>query len=73
VHSGASRARNVDALFFMIRWAWCGFHKKHVGTRYSRLFFLHLMGFVAHIVNSGAFGPRNIDTISFDRVGPVRI
>jgi hypothetical protein len=49
--------RNIDALFFMIRWAWCGFHKKHAGTHYSRLLFLHPMGFAAHVVNYGAFDP----------------
>jgi hypothetical protein len=37
VHSGASRAQNLDALFFMLGWAWCGYHKKHAGTRYAEL------------------------------------
>jgi hypothetical protein len=41
VHSGASRARNVDGLFFMLRWARCSFHKKHAGSRYVELVFLH--------------------------------
>jgi hypothetical protein len=41
VHSGASRTQNVDALFFMFRWAWCGFHKNHGGTCYAKLEFLH--------------------------------
>jgi hypothetical protein len=44
VHSGASKARNVNVQFFMLRWARCGFHKKHVGTRYAKLAFLHLVG-----------------------------
>jgi hypothetical protein len=57
VHSGAYRARNVDALFFLIKWAWCSFHKKCAGTHYSQLLFLHPMGFVAHVVNSDKYGP----------------
>jgi hypothetical protein len=28
VHSGASRLRNVDALFFMLGWDWYRFEKK---------------------------------------------
>jgi hypothetical protein len=27
VHSGASGARNVNALFLKFRWPWYGFHK----------------------------------------------
>jgi hypothetical protein len=45
VHSGASGAQNVDVLFFMLGWAPCGSHKKHIGTSYAELVFLHLMGF----------------------------
>jgi hypothetical protein len=39
VHSVASGARNIDVLFFIIGRAWCGFYKKHTGTRYSELVF----------------------------------
>jgi hypothetical protein len=35
VHSGASRAWNVRALFFMLVWDWIGFHKKRTRTHYA--------------------------------------
>jgi hypothetical protein len=38
--SDASGARNVNALFYMLRWDRFGLHKKHVGTRYAALVFL---------------------------------
>jgi hypothetical protein len=50
MHSSASRARNVDALFFIPGWAQCGFHKKPAGTCYRKLVFLHLLGSVGHVV-----------------------
>jgi hypothetical protein len=56
VHSGASMARNADTLFFIIGWAWCGFHKKRVGRRYSKLVFLHPVGSIGHVAHFGASG-----------------
>jgi hypothetical protein len=53
-HSGASRARNIDALFFKLRWDRYGFHKKCSGTRYTKLVFLHLVGSAGHVVHFGA-------------------
>jgi hypothetical protein len=61
MHSSASRARNVDALFFKLRWARSGFHKKPAGARYAELVFLHLVG---------VSGARNVDAL-LSWVGPV--
>jgi hypothetical protein len=56
VHSGVSGAQNVGTLFFRLRWAWCSFQKKHVGTRYAELMFLYSVGSVGHIVHSYVSG-----------------
>jgi hypothetical protein len=56
VHSGASRARNVDALFFMFGWDWCSFHKKLIRTSYVKLVFLHPVGYAGHVVHYSASG-----------------
>jgi hypothetical protein len=56
VHSSASTVRNVDALFFMIGWDECGFHKKCDGTPYAELVFLHLVVSAGHVVHSSASG-----------------
>jgi hypothetical protein len=31
-----------------------GFHKKHTGTHYAKLVFLHLVGYAGHIMHSSA-------------------
>jgi hypothetical protein len=56
VHFGASGARNIDALFFILGWDQYGLHKKRAGTRYAELVFFHPVGFVGHVVRSGASG-----------------
>jgi hypothetical protein len=52
--SGVSGARNIDALFFMLRWDRYGFDKKRIGTRYDELVFLHLGESIGHVVHSAA-------------------
>jgi hypothetical protein len=42
-----------------------GFDKKHAGTRYAELVFLHPVGYADHVVHSGAFGVQNIDALFF--------
>jgi hypothetical protein len=63
--TGASGARNVDALFFMLGWDWYGFNKKRTGTRYTELMFLHLEGSAGHVVHSGVSGAQNVDALFF--------
>jgi hypothetical protein len=41
------------------------FHKNHSGTRYAELVVLHLVGYVGHVVHSGASGPRNVEALVF--------
>jgi hypothetical protein len=72
-HSGASGAQNVDAMFFMLGWDWCSFHKNCVGTSYIKLVLLHPGGYAGHKVHYGASGMKHRCTIFHARVGPVWI
>jgi hypothetical protein len=65
VHSGTSKARKVDTLFFLLGSAQRGFHKKRVGTCYVKLVSLRAVGSAGHIVHSSASRPQNIDALFF--------
>jgi hypothetical protein len=60
-----SGERNIDTLFFMLGWAWCDFHKKHVGACYAELVFLHPVGPSGQVVHSSAIGSRSVDALFF--------
>jgi hypothetical protein len=70
VHSGTSKARKVDTLFFLLGSAQRGFHKKRVGTCYVKLVSLHAVGSAGHIVYSSASRPQNIDALFSCSGGP---
>jgi hypothetical protein len=57
VHSCVSGPRNIETIFFKLRWARCDFLKKHNGTRYAKLVFLHPVGSAGHVVHSSVSKP----------------
>jgi hypothetical protein len=65
VNSDVSAVQNVDALFFLIGRARCGFHKKRARTRCVELLFLNLVGYAVHVVHSDASGARIVDALFF--------
>jgi hypothetical protein len=65
VHSDVPEARNIDALFFILRWDRYRLHKKRVGTQYFKHVLLHPVGSAGRIVHSGASGAQNIDALFF--------
>jgi hypothetical protein len=52
-------------MLMILWWVWCGLHKKHPGTRYAELVFLHLVGSAGHVVHFGASGMRNMIALFF--------
>jgi hypothetical protein len=44
---------------------WECLQKKRIGTHYAELVFLHPVGSVGHVVDSGVSGARNVDTVFF--------
>jgi hypothetical protein len=63
MHFGASRVRNIDALFFILGWAQCAFHKSCIRTRYVDIVFLHQVRMAGHVVHSDVSGARNVDVL----------
>jgi hypothetical protein len=61
----ASRPQNIDALFFILCWARCSFHKRLTETRYDELVFLPPMGSTGDLMHSGASRPSNVDPLFF--------
>jgi hypothetical protein len=68
MYSGASGARNVDTLFFMLGWDRNGFDKKCIGTPYAELLFLYLVGSPSHAVHFSASEERIVHTL-FSSIG----
>jgi hypothetical protein len=63
VRCSAYGARNIDALFGLLGWDRFGFHKKRIGTLYTKLVFLDPMVSAGHVMHSGASGAQNVDAV----------
>jgi hypothetical protein len=44
---------------------WYAYNKKCTGTRYTKLVFLHLVGYVSDVEHSVASEERNLDALFF--------
>jgi hypothetical protein len=49
----------------MLKWARCGIDKKHAGTHYAELVFLHPVGSTGQVVYSGVSGAQNAKALFF--------
>jgi hypothetical protein len=49
----------------MLGWERYGFNKKRARTHYVELMFLHPVGFVDHVVYSGASEAQNVEALFF--------
>jgi hypothetical protein len=61
VHFGASGARKVIALLFMLGWDRYGFEKKRAWTSYAKPVFLCPVGYAGRVVHSGVYGAQIVD------------
>jgi hypothetical protein len=49
----------------MLGWDQYGYDKKHAGTHYAKIVFLHPVGSMGRVEHSGASGMRNVDALFF--------
>jgi hypothetical protein len=59
------QAAKHQRAIFHARLARCGFHRKRTRTHYTELVLLRSVESVGHVVDSGVFGPRNINALLF--------
>jgi hypothetical protein len=71
VHSDTSGVPHLNTLFFMLKFAWSGFHKKPIRTHYDKLVFLRPVRPTGHVVHSGASAVQNVVAL-FSMLGWLR-